>query len=56
MARLASVLPVLLVTHDVDEALLVADRAVVLVDGRNGRDVPVDLDRPAGVETAASSR
>ena len=37
---------VLLVTHDVDEALLLADRAVVLVDGRISLDIPVDLDRP----------
>ncbi|HEX3839253.1 MAG TPA: ABC transporter ATP-binding protein [Acidimicrobiales bacterium] len=37
---------VLLVTHDVDEALLLADRAVVLVDGRISLDVPVDLERP----------
>jgi sulfonate transport system ATP-binding protein len=37
---------VLLVTHDVDEALLLADRAVVLVDGRISLDVPVDLGRP----------
>jgi sulfonate transport system ATP-binding protein len=37
---------VLLVTHDVDEALLLADRAVVLVDGRISLDVPIDLERP----------
>jgi sulfonate transport system ATP-binding protein len=37
---------VLLVTHDVDEALLLADRAVVLVDGRLRLDVPIDLERP----------
>jgi sulfonate transport system ATP-binding protein len=37
---------VLLVTHDVDEAILLADRALVLVDGRITLDVPVDLDRP----------
>lgn len=37
---------VLLVTHDVDEALLLADRAVVLADGRIAADLPIPLDRP----------
>ncbi|WP_282782618.1 MULTISPECIES: ABC transporter ATP-binding protein [unclassified Nocardia] len=37
---------VLLVTHDVDEALLLADRALVLGDGRIARDLAVDLPRP----------
>jgi sulfonate transport system ATP-binding protein len=37
---------VLLVTHDVDEAILLADRALVLVDGRISLDVPIALDRP----------
>jgi sulfonate transport system ATP-binding protein len=37
---------VLLVTHDVDEAILLADRAMVLVDGKITLDVPVGLDRP----------
>jgi sulfonate transport system ATP-binding protein len=37
---------VLLVTHDVDEAILLADRALVLIDGRIALDVPVNLDRP----------
>jgi sulfonate transport system ATP-binding protein len=37
---------VLLVTHDVDEAILLADRATVLVDGRIALDVPIDVDRP----------
>ena len=37
---------VLLVTHDVDEAILLADRALVLVDGRITLDVPVGLGRP----------
>jgi sulfonate transport system ATP-binding protein len=39
-------LTVLLVTHDVDEALLLADRAVVLRDGRIGADVAIPLGRP----------
>ncbi|MBB2200835.1 ABC transporter ATP-binding protein [Gluconacetobacter tumulisoli] len=37
---------VLLVTHDVDEALLLADRAVVLERGRIRTDVPIPMDRP----------
>jgi sulfonate transport system ATP-binding protein len=37
---------VLLVTHDVDEALLLADRAVVLVDGHITLDTRLELDRP----------
>jgi sulfonate transport system ATP-binding protein len=37
---------VLLVTHDVDEALLLADRALVLVDGSITLDVPVTVPRP----------
>jgi sulfonate transport system ATP-binding protein len=36
----------LLVTHDVDEALLLADRAVVLADGRIAADMAIDLPRP----------
>ena len=34
---------VLLVTHDVDEAILLADRALVLVDGQITLDAPVGL-------------
>ena len=37
---------VLLVTHDVDEAILLADRALVLVDGKITLDAAVGLDRP----------
>ncbi|AVT29105.1 ABC transporter ATP-binding protein [Plantactinospora sp. BC1] len=36
----------LLVTHDVDEALLLADRTLVLDDGRIVQNAPVPLDRP----------
>ena len=36
----------LLVTHDVDEALLLADRALVLRDGRIAADLRIDLPRP----------
>lgn len=34
---------VLLVTHDIDEAILLADRIVLLEDGRLAADIPVDL-------------
>jgi sulfonate transport system ATP-binding protein len=37
---------VLLVTHDVDEAVLLADRVVVLQDGRAGLDLPIGLPQP----------
>jgi sulfonate transport system ATP-binding protein len=35
-----------LITHDVAEAVALADRVVVLKHGRIALDVPVDLDRP----------
>jgi sulfonate transport system ATP-binding protein len=37
---------VLLVTHDVDEALVLADRALVLNDGRIALDLPIPSSRP----------
>ena len=37
---------VLLVTHDVDEAILLADRVLVLTNGSIAVDLPVRLDRP----------
>jgi sulfonate transport system ATP-binding protein len=37
---------VLLVTHDVDEAIVLADRVLVLTDGRISLDVAVDVPRP----------
>jgi sulfonate transport system ATP-binding protein len=37
---------VLLVTHDVDEAIELADRVAVLEDGRITADLPVELDGP----------
>ncbi|AQU65922.1 ABC transporter ATP-binding protein [Streptomyces niveus] len=39
---------VLLVTHDVDEAIVLADRVVVLDEGRIGADIPVELPAPRG--------
>jgi sulfonate transport system ATP-binding protein len=47
---------VLLVTHDVDEAIVLADRVVVLDEGRIAADLPVELPaprRPGGPEYAA---
>ncbi|MEE1801106.1 ABC transporter ATP-binding protein [Streptomyces sp. JV176] len=40
---------VLLVTHDVEEALLLADRALVMRDGVIAYETPVALDRPRSV-------
>ena len=37
---------VLLVTHDVEEALLLADRILLIEDGRIAHDEPFDLPRP----------
>ncbi|MFE9551940.1 ABC transporter ATP-binding protein [Streptomyces sp. NPDC006692] len=37
---------VLLVTHDVDEALLLADRVLVMRDGAIAHDTSIGLDRP----------
>jgi sulfonate transport system ATP-binding protein len=37
---------VLLVTHDVEEALLLADRVLLIEDGRISYDEPCDLPRP----------
>ena len=42
---------VLLVTHDVDEAIELADRVVVLEQGRVAADIPVEL-APSGPERA----
>ncbi|GAA1575085.1 ABC transporter ATP-binding protein [Dactylosporangium maewongense] len=41
----------LFVTHDVDEALLLADRVLVLDGGRIAEDRPVPLPRPRAVDT-----
>jgi sulfonate transport system ATP-binding protein len=37
---------VLLVTHDVDEAILLADRILILSEGHIGIDITVDIDEP----------
>jgi sulfonate transport system ATP-binding protein len=37
---------VLLVTHDVDEAIVLADRILVLDEGHFATDLPVELDHP----------
>jgi sulfonate transport system ATP-binding protein len=37
---------VLLVTHDVDEAVLLADRAVILAEGRIAAEIEIPLPRP----------
>jgi NitT/TauT family transport system ATP-binding protein len=44
---------VLFVTHDVDEALLLADRILVMKEGRLVDDRPIDLARPRTVESLA---
>jgi sulfonate transport system ATP-binding protein len=41
---------VLLVTHDVEEALLLADRALVLRDGRIAEEFIVDVPRPRALD------
>jgi len=37
---------VLLVTHDVEEALVLADRVLLMRDGRVARDLFIDRERP----------
>jgi sulfonate transport system ATP-binding protein len=44
---------VLLVTHDVDEALTLADRVLMLQDGQIALDIPVSLPRPRRHEGTA---
>ncbi|MFT4192727.1 MAG: ABC transporter ATP-binding protein [Comamonas sp.] len=44
---------VLLVTHDVEEALLLADRVLVMDDGAIAHEVAVDLPRPRAVDDPA---
>ena len=47
---------VLLVTHDVDEAILLADRALVLSAGRIAADIRVDLPRPRRLSHSGFAR
>jgi sulfonate transport system ATP-binding protein len=47
---------VLLVTHDVDEALLLADRVLVMRDGVLAHEVVVDLPRPRSAGDANVNR
>jgi NitT/TauT family transport system ATP-binding protein len=37
---------VVFVTHDVDETLMLADRVVMIIDGRVAEDIPVRFSRP----------
>ncbi|MDR2164541.1 MAG: ABC transporter ATP-binding protein [Zoogloeaceae bacterium] len=46
---------VLLVTHDINEAILLADRVLVLVDGRIAEDLRLDAPRPRQPDAAAES-
>ncbi|MFC3997416.1 ABC transporter ATP-binding protein [Nocardiopsis sediminis] len=47
---------VLLVTHDVDEALLLADRVLVLAEGRIAHEQHIGLDRPRPRDHEALAR
>jgi NitT/TauT family transport system ATP-binding protein len=46
---------VMFVTHDVDEALTLADRVLVIRDGLVGRDLRIDLPRPRSSAELASA-
>jgi sulfonate transport system ATP-binding protein len=45
-----------LVTHDVTEAVMLADRILVLEEGRIVEDVPVELSRPRRIDSAGAAR
>jgi sulfonate transport system ATP-binding protein len=47
---------VLLVTHDVEEALLLADRVLVMRDGVVAREARIDLPRPRSTGSAGFNR
>ncbi len=42
----------LLVTHDVDEAIALSDRVLVLKDGRIGAEERIEAERPRRIEGA----
>jgi sulfonate transport system ATP-binding protein len=46
----------MLVTHDVDEALLLADRVLVIEGGRIALDLPVSISHPRRKTGAAFDR
>jgi len=46
---------ILFVTHDVDEAITLADRIVVVVEGRVADDIPVPFPRPRTEELRATA-
>lgn len=46
---------VFFVTHDIEEALILADRVILLAEGKLVDDIPVDLPRPRDEDVRASS-
>jgi NitT/TauT family transport system ATP-binding protein len=46
---------IIFVTHDIEEALVLGDRILVVGDGRLIDDLPVELPRPRSEEVRASS-
>ena len=47
---------IVFVTHDIEEALILGDRILVMADGRLTDDIRVDLKRPRDEEERASPR
>jgi len=49
---------VLFVTHDVDEAIFLADRVIVLASrpGKVKQDIPIDLERPRSFDIVTDGR
>jgi sulfonate transport system ATP-binding protein len=47
---------VLIVTHDVDEAVLLADRVLLLDGGRIALDIDIDLPRPRHLADPSHAR
>ena len=46
---------VFFVTHDIEEALILADRVILLAEGKLVDDIPVDLPRPRDEDVRASA-